>query len=158
MDTIIIEANKAYLLQMEHSNIKLQGGELEQALTTLPYALVWGALFFGLVIGWNLYYVNRHRTGGTSLTDLVTLISAVGGGAILAIFPSGSKLFGYYGIGLGLGFLLYFLIILIFASISKNFGIDWFLDGRKVKPKDPDIIVGPVPMHVVSASQAADEP
>ena len=100
-----------------------------------------GAAAFGFVIGWYVYYVNRYRTGDVQLTDLVTLIGAIGGAAILKLFPSGTDLFGAYGIGLLLGFLAYFLVLigLIGASIRGpgDFNWEWFLDGRRRNPQDP---------------------
>lgn len=50
-----------------------------------------GAGGFGAVIGWYLYYTNRHRTGEVKLADLVTVVGVLGGGAIMALFPSGSS-------------------------------------------------------------------
>ena len=96
---------------------------------------IWGAGAFGLLIGWYIYYINRHRKGDVQLGDLVTLIGVLGGGAILAIFPAKTDLFGAYGIGLAAGFFLYFLVLIVLVAISRNFNFDWFLDGRS---KDPD--------------------
>src|SRR5436305_3575915 len=95
---------------------------------------IWGAGAFGLLIGWYIYYINRHRKGEVQLGDLVTLIGVLGGGAILAIFPAKTDLFGAYGIGLATGFFLYFLVLLILVAISRNFNFDWFLDGRSKGP------------------------
>ena len=101
---------------------------------------IWGAGAFGLLIGWYIYYINRHRKGDVQLGDLVTLIGVLGGGAILAIFPAKTDLFGAYGIGLATGFFLYFLVLLILVAISKNFNFDWFLDGRSKGP-DGKVVV-----------------
>lgn len=101
---------------------------------------LWGAGGFGAIIGWYVYYINRYRTGDVQLSDLVTLIGILGGGAILALFPAGSNLFGAYGIGLFIGFFGYFLILLLLVTVSRNFGVDWFLDGRRRKPGPDEII------------------
>ncbi|HEX5724794.1 MAG TPA: hypothetical protein VFX98_04970 [Longimicrobiaceae bacterium] len=90
-----------------------------------------GAGCFGLLIGWYVYYVNRYRKGDVSLGDLVTLIGVIGGAGILALFEARSDLFGAYGIGLALGFFLYFLILVVLVNRSANFDADWFLDGRR---------------------------
>jgi hypothetical protein len=90
-----------------------------------------GAFSFGVVIGWYVYYINRYRKSDVQLTDLVTLIGVLGGGAILAIFPAASTLFGGYGVGLAIGFFGYFLFLLGFVGKSTNFTYDWFLDGRR---------------------------
>jgi hypothetical protein len=97
-----------------------------------------GAFGFGLVIGWFVYYVNRYRKDDVQLGDVVTLVGAIGGGAVLALFEAKSELFGAYGVGLACGFFGYFviLVILVWSSSrsTKNFTWEWFLDGRR---KDP---------------------
>ena len=93
-----------------------------------------GAFAFGMMLGWNVYFVNRYRKGDISFGDITTLIGAVGGAAVLALYDRDSALFGAYGLGLGTGFFLYFLSLLIMVRISPNFDSDWFLDGRRVNP------------------------
>jgi hypothetical protein len=93
-----------------------------------------GAFAFGLLIGWYGYYINRYRRGDVQLGDIVTLVGILGGAAVLALFPAQTELFGAYGIGLAIGFFAYFLFLLLFVTISKNFGPDWFLDGRRRNP------------------------
>jgi hypothetical protein len=68
-----------------------------------------GAFCFGAIIGWYIYIINRHHQNGMQLTHLVALIGVIGGGAILALFPASTDLFGAYGIGLGVGFIYSFL-------------------------------------------------
>jgi hypothetical protein len=94
----------------------------------------WGALAFGVVIGWFVYYVNRYRKGDVQMSDITTLIGAVGGAAVLALFEAKSDLFGAYGIGLAIGFFVYFLVLIILVGHSSNFDSDWFLDGRRRDP------------------------
>ncbi|UCC58355.1 MAG: hypothetical protein JSW14_00010 [Candidatus Bathyarchaeum sp.] len=96
-----------------------------------------GAGGFGALLGWYVYYLNRYRKDDRKLGDLVTLIGILGGGSILALFPASTDLFGAYGIGLCCGFFGYFTFLNIYVRISENFSIDWFLDGRRKKPKDP---------------------
>ena len=93
-----------------------------------------GAGCFGAIIGWYVYYINRYRKSDVQLGDLVTVIGVVGGSAILALFPSGTDLFGAYGIGLAIGFFGYFLLLIILVGVSSNFDVDWFLDGRRKLP------------------------
>ncbi|MCB9421355.1 MAG: hypothetical protein H6667_16245 [Ardenticatenaceae bacterium] len=95
---------------------------------------LWGAGGFGFVIGWFVYYVNRYRKGDVQFSDITTLIGILGGGAILALFDAQTDLFGAYGIGLFAGFFGYFLFLTLWVSLSKNFTVDWFLDGRRKKP------------------------
>lgn len=96
-----------------------------------------GATGFGALIGWYVYYINRHRKADVQLSDLVTLIGVLGGGSILVLFPARTDLFGAYGIGLFIGFFGYFLVLIFLVGISKNFDVDWFLDGRRKRPKEP---------------------
>jgi uncharacterized BrkB/YihY/UPF0761 family membrane protein len=108
-----------------------------EAVKEVPRLLIWGAGFFGVVIGWYVYFINRYRKDDVTLSDIVTLLGAIGGAAVLALFPSGSILFGAYGIGLFVGFFLYFLVLIFLVGISKNFDVDYFLDGRRSRPVEP---------------------
>jgi hypothetical protein len=65
-----------------------------------------GALSFGIVIGWVTYGTLR-RTKRTGLTDIATFIGAVGGAAVIKLFPAANGSFGAYSIGLAAGFFLY---------------------------------------------------
>jgi hypothetical protein len=103
-----------------------------------------GAGGFGALIGWYVYYINRYRKADVQFSDLVTLIGILGGGAILALFPAQTDLFGAYGIGLFAGFFTYYLLLNILVGISKNFDVDWFLDGRRIEAKDPYVIPGEI--------------
>jgi uncharacterized membrane protein YeaQ/YmgE (transglycosylase-associated protein family) len=75
-----------------------------------------GALCFGIVIGWTTYFIMR-RAQPTALTDLSTIIGALGGAAILNLFDAHGPLFAFYAIGLAVGFFAYFLIYL--AIVGK---------------------------------------
>jgi uncharacterized membrane protein YeaQ/YmgE (transglycosylase-associated protein family) len=68
-----------------------------------------GALLFGVVIGWITYRTLRRREGASALSDIATVIGALGGATILAIFKTPEQ-FGYYCIGVFAGFFLYFII------------------------------------------------
>jgi hypothetical protein len=78
--------------------------------------------------------INRYRKGDVQLSDIVTLVGAIGGSAILGVFESGTDLFGAYGIGLAIGFFAYFFVLVILVASSKNFNSEWFLDGRRKLP------------------------
>ena len=67
-----------------------------------------GAGCFGLVVGWICYRTLRRKADAAALSDLVTVIGAIGGGTVTALFKS-SDLFAGYSIGLAIGFFLYFL-------------------------------------------------
>lgn len=115
------------------------------SMDSLPEVLVavlmlLGAASFGSIVGWLVYYINRYRTSAVQFTDLVTVIGIIGGGAVLALFPAGSALFGAYGIGLAVGFFAYFARLqnLVKRSMETGgaFNWEWFLDGRRRHPKE----------------------
>jgi len=120
-----------------------------ETTTAASTVQLWGAGCFGILIGWYVYYINRHRKADVQLSDLVTLIGVLGGSAVLALFPAKSDLFGAYGIGLAIGFFGYFLVLIILVGVSKNFDADWFLDGRNRAP-GAGYQTGPVPMDAGS--------
>lgn len=92
-----------------------------------------GAGGFGAVVGWYVYYINRWRKDDVQLSDIVTLMGAIGGAAVLALFPAKSDLFGAYGIGLASGFFLYFIVLVIVVAKAEGFNAAWFIDGRSPK-------------------------
>lgn len=89
-----------------------------------------GAGGFGCLVGWYVYFINRRRTGDVQLSDLATLIGVLGSGAVLALFPARTDLFGAYGIGLVVGFFSYFVALLVMVRVSQDFTVSWFIDGR----------------------------
>lgn len=68
----------------------------------------WGAFAFGFVVGWICYRTLRRRQDNAALSDLATVIGAVGGGTVLGLFKT-PELFSGYAIGLAAGFFLYLL-------------------------------------------------
>lgn len=96
-----------------------------------------GAGCFGLILGWYLYFINRYRTGAVDFGDIITILGAIGGAAVTALFRSGTDLFGAYGIGLAIGFFLYYAILSTMVARSPNFDSDFFLDGRRKRPVEP---------------------
>ena len=96
-----------------------------------------GAGCFGLILGWYLYFINRYRSGPVDFGDIITILGAVGGAAVTALFKSGTDLFGAYGIGLAVGFFLYYAILNSMVARSPNFDSDFFLDGRRKRPVEP---------------------
>ena len=105
-----------------------------------------GAGAFGAVVGWLLYFLNRYRSEDVRLADLVTVIGALGGGAILALFPAESELFGAYGIGLFAGFFGYLGVLGLLVRGSSSFDREYFIDGRRKRPPPGIETGGPVAM------------
>ena len=68
-----------------------------------------GALCFGLVVGWVTYRTMR-RTKTTGLGDIATVIGAVGGTAVVSLFPQETGAFSSYCIGLAVGFFGYLIV------------------------------------------------
>ena len=64
-----------------------------------------GAFCFGGIIGWYVFIIGRNVKEGMQLHHLSALIGVIGGGAVIALFPLSSDLFGAYGLGLGFGFM-----------------------------------------------------
>lgn len=114
--------------------------ESESATVMASTIQIVGAMGFGAIIGWYVYFINRYRKGAVEFSDLTTVIGILGGGAVLALFPASTDLFGAYGIGLFLGFFGYFLFLMLWVRISPNFNVDWFLDGRRRQPSKTQII------------------
>jgi hypothetical protein len=99
-----------------------------------------GATCFGAVIGWCLYFNTRHRKSH-QVSDLPAMIGAVGGAAVLALFPGVQ--FGYYGAGLFVGFFGYFLIGLLVAARLGEMRVFLFggtPKGQAAGPADPFMI------------------
>ena len=105
----------------------------QEAAVAASNIQLFGAAGFGAIIGWYVYYINRHRKSDVQFSDLTTVIGIIGGGGIISLFPTGTDLFGAYGIGLFFGFFGYFTSLLILVNISPDFSASWFLDGRKNK-------------------------
>ena len=114
--------------------------ESESATVMASTIQIVGAMGFGAIIGWYVYFINRYRKGAVEFSDLTTVIGILGGGAVLALFPASTDLFGAYGIGLFLGFFGYFLFLMLWVRISPNFNVDWFLDGRRRLPSKNQVI------------------
>jgi len=70
-----------------------------------------GSFTFGFVVGWITYRTLRRKEGSAALSDISTVIGAVGGAAVIALFKT-PDMFGGYSLGLAAGFFLYLLIAL----------------------------------------------
>jgi len=85
-----------------------------------------GALCFGLVVGWITYRTLRRRSEAVQLSDIAAVIGAVGGAAITQLFDD-QDLFGFYGLGLAIGFFSYFIVGLLVGG--KDGAGDWMVSG-----------------------------
>ena len=76
-----------------------------------------GAFCFGLVMGWVTYRTLRRSGETVALSSIATVIGAVGGGAVTALFNT-KELFAWYSIGLTVGFFLYLILAsTVFKSV-----------------------------------------
>ncbi|MFD3480489.1 hypothetical protein [Streptomyces sp. NPDC058695] len=77
-----------------------------------------GAGLFGFVIGWITYRTLRRRQGPALLSDISTVLGAVGGAAVASLPFDDPDMFGVYAIGLAAGFFAYLGIA--FAARDKT--------------------------------------
>ena len=68
-----------------------------------------GAVCFGMVVGFVTYRTLRRSHETVSLSNIATVIGAVGGAAVTAMFDDG-QMFGAYCIGLAVGFFFYLIL------------------------------------------------
>ena len=68
-----------------------------------------GAVFFGLVIGWISYRTLRLTAGTNLLSAIAIIIATVGGAAVITLLKD-EVMFGWYAIGLVIGFLVSFAL------------------------------------------------
>jgi hypothetical protein len=80
----------------------------------------------------------RHKKEH-AISDIATVIGAVGGAAVVSLFPTGEGLFSSYAIGLTIGFFGYFLIFMILVAIDKEVSIKDVLMGKKGKDGGPGL-------------------
>jgi hypothetical protein len=80
-----------------------------------------GAVCFGLVVGWVTYRTLR-RIDKAGVSDIASVIGAVGGAAVTGLFSD--ELFGLYAIGLAIGFFAYLLLA---VTVLKD--VEWLGDG-----------------------------
>jgi uncharacterized membrane protein YeaQ/YmgE (transglycosylase-associated protein family) len=84
-----------------------------------------GAWCFGVVVGWITSRTLRRTTPG-GLSDISTVIGSIAGAAITGIYKPSTNSFGYYCIGLFVGFFAYLLISVYIAKKEGNQAVgDW---------------------------------
>jgi NhaP-type Na+/H+ or K+/H+ antiporter len=93
--------------------------------------IVVGGFAFGLVVGWVTYGFLR-RSDRKTLTDITTIIGAVGGAAATGLFQPGTGAFAGYCVGLAVGFFGY----LAFYITHKDTAPDWLGEARRTNQVD----------------------
>ena len=61
------------------------------------------------------------------------------------------------GIGLFAGFFAYLIVLAVLVRVSKNFDVDWFLDGRRKIPTGEYAIPGDVASTVRAMGASPQE-
>ncbi len=69
-----------------------------------------GAFCFGLVVGWITYRTLRRNAAAVGISDLASVIGAIGGAAVTSLFEG--NLFESYAVGLAVGFFAYLVVSL----------------------------------------------
>ena len=78
-----------------------------------------GAFWFGIVIGFVTYRTLR-RTASKGISDIASVIGAVGGAAVLKLFPAASASFNGYATGLAVGFFSYLVISMAIGFFAAD--------------------------------------
>jgi hypothetical protein len=76
-----------------------------------------GALCFGIIIGWVTYRTLRRQGETVALSNIASVLAAIGGGAVTGLFKT-PEIFSWYSIGLFIGFFSY--LILGITVLPKN--------------------------------------
>ena len=71
-----------------------------------------GAVIFGVVVGFITYRTLVRTVDQTAVSDVATVVGAIGGGAVTAIFDPAGRAFAWYAIGLAVGMTVFFLLFL----------------------------------------------
>lgn len=79
-----------------------------------------GAFCFGATVGY-ITYRTLVRTEKSNVSDIATVVGAVGGAAVTGLFnPQQSDTFGWYSIGLLTGVATFFLLFLALNGTAKT--------------------------------------
>lgn len=94
-----------------------------------------GSLCFGIVIGWITHRTLR-RSKPSGLSDIATIIGAIGGAAVTGLFHRDTGDFGGYCVGLLIGFFAYLIVAIKTTppNLRKTVG-DWL--GTEPAPDGP---------------------
>jgi hypothetical protein len=69
-----------------------------------------GPFWFGVVIGFVTYRTLKHKKDA-GISDIASVIGAVGGATIVKLFPTGSDRFDHYAMGFAVGFFLFLIVL-----------------------------------------------
>ncbi len=114
-DTIVQVLDTAYYSGLGKDTVKyyMQGADLIEKMAESAYFPVmgWGAAMLGFVLGGCLSLINFHRNKeGYALADLGIIAGTLMSGGIMVFFDHNARLLGSYGVGIGAGFIVFFVI------------------------------------------------
>ena len=81
-----------------------------------------GAICFGVIVGWVTYRTLRRVGETVAISNIASVVGAVGGAAVTGAFKG--DLFGWYCIGLAAGFFSY---LILGSTLLKD--QEWLGDG-----------------------------
>jgi len=126
-DTIIPILDTAYYSGIGKDTVTyyMQGADLVEKMAAYAYFPVmgWGAGMLGFVLGACLSLINHHRNKeGYALADLGIIAGTLMSGAIMAFFDHSARILGSYGVGVGSGFIVFFILTiwLLKSGISSQ--------------------------------------
>lgn len=94
-----------------------------------------GALVFGVIVGY-ITYRTLMRAKETAVSDLASVIAAIGGGAVTKLYDPHGDSFGLYAIGLAVGMIVYGLL---YAKLNGKEKMAVALGGQK-SPRKRDAV------------------
>jgi hypothetical protein len=89
----------------------------------------WGAGLFGIVVGWVTYRALR-RSKSNGISDIAAVIGAVGGATVTAHFQADTNAFGWYSIGLAIGFFGYLITAMLLTTSTRLDKVNEWLGER----------------------------
>lgn len=114
-DTIIPVLDSAFYSGTTTDTVTyyMQGFELIGKMSEATYYPVmgWEAAMLGFVLGGCLSLINFHRNKDEyALADLGIIAGTLMSGGIMVFFDHSSRLLGSFGVGIGVGFVVFFII------------------------------------------------
>ena len=98
-----------------------------------------GAFCFGVAVGYITYRTLVRTTDKTAISDLTTVVGAVGGAAVTGLFgPASGDAFGWYSIGLLAGIAAFFLLYLALNGRAKTAAVMGAKDIGPIVPTGKD--------------------
>jgi hypothetical protein len=92
-----------------------------------------GAFAFGVSVGYITYRTLARSTEKAQVSDIASVLGAVGGGAVTSLFHEDGSAFGWYAIGLALGMVIYLVLSLLLRG-KEEVGASVLGEGEQAAP------------------------